>query len=105
MDDDSRFEDLQRQLAVLRDLSAAQEDYIARAEEEEIEARAEAEEEMGKTKRLAAAAAEAEAEAGGRACVSIHTTKSSKLSLNFVCFLSHKPIADRTEHVISSVKP
>ena len=31
----SEIEDLQRQLDVLRQLSAAQEEYIARAEEEE----------------------------------------------------------------------
>ena len=58
----SEIEELQRQLAALRQLSAAQEEYIARAEEEESVARTEAVEEMGKTKRLAAAAAEAEAD-------------------------------------------
>lgn len=56
------IEDLQRQLAALRELSAAQEVYIARAEEEEREARSEAQEAMGKTKQLAAAADAAGAE-------------------------------------------
>mmetsp|Transcript_40918 Transcript_40918/g.65590 ORF Transcript_40918/g.65590 Transcript_40918/m.65590 type:complete len:185 (-) Transcript_40918:314-868(-) len=53
----TEIKDLQCQLAALKDLSTAQEEYIARAEEEELEARTETQDELGKMKRLAAEAA------------------------------------------------
>eukprot|EP00227_Mantoniella_beaufortii_P018309 CAMPEP_0197577466 /NCGR_PEP_ID=MMETSP1326-20131121/2086_1 /TAXON_ID=1155430 /ORGANISM="Genus nov. species nov., Strain RCC2288" /LENGTH=184 /DNA_ID=CAMNT_0043140539 /DNA_START=36 /DNA_END=586 /DNA_ORIENTATION=+ len=58
----AEIEELQRQLASLRDLSAAQELYIERAEEDELAARLEAQDAMAATKQAAGELAQAERE-------------------------------------------